>query len=65
MVPRQFGGVSRAIAAAARRLAPAEFAKFTTDKHDELRSISIILKQMVSTAIGREITGEKSLAINN
>ena len=63
--PRPFGGVSRAIAAAARRLAPTEFAKFTVDKHDELRSISILLKQMVSTAIGREIVGEKSLAINN
>ncbi len=63
--PRPFGGVSRAIAAAARRLGPSEFANFTADKHDELRSISIILKQMVSSAIGREIVGEKSLAINN
>ena len=62
---RPFGGVSRSLAAAARRLAPAEFAKFTADKHDELKSISIILKQMVSTAIGREVVGEKSLAINN
>ena len=63
--PRPFGCVSRAIAAAARRLAPGEFAKFTADKHDELKSTSIILKQMVSTAIGREVVGEKSLAINN
>ncbi len=63
--PRQFGGVSRAIAAAARRLGPGEFAKYTSDKHGELKSISIILKQMVSTAIGREVVGEKSLAINS
>ncbi|HEX3100368.1 MAG TPA: DNA repair protein RecO [Pyrinomonadaceae bacterium] len=63
--PRPFGGISRSITAAARRLGPAEFANFTSDKHGELRSISIILKQMVSSAIGREIVGEKSLAINN
>jgi len=62
---RPFDDVSRSIAASARRLAPGEFAKFTADKHDELKSISIILKQMISTAIGREIAGEKSLAINN
>ena len=62
---RPFDGVSRSIAASARRLAPGEFAKFTVDKHDELKSISIILKQMISTAIGREIAGEKSLEINN
>ncbi len=63
--PRPFSSVSRAVAAAARRLAPGEFAEFTADKHDQLRFISIILKQMVSTAIGREIAGEKSLAINS
>lgn len=62
--PRPFSGISRAIAAAARRLAPADFAVFTAEKHDELGSISIILKQMASSAIGREVVGEKSLAID-
>ena len=61
---RPFNGISRSIVAAARRLGPAEFAAFTADKHIELRSISVILKQMVSSAIGREVVGEKSLAIN-
>ena len=63
--PRPFNGASRAIAAGARRLGAADFAAFTADKHDELRSISIILKQMASTAIGREVIGETSLAVNN
>ena len=61
---RSFDGVSRAIASAARRQSPTEFAVFTADKHAELTAMSIILKMMMSSAIGREVTGEKSLAIS-
>lgn len=62
---RSFNAISRGIAAAARRLAPTEFAEFTANKHDELKAMSIILKMMISSSIGREVMGEKSLAINN
>ena len=60
---RPFDGTHRSIAAAARRLAPREFAAFTADKHDALKALSIILKLIVSSSIGREVSGEKSLAI--
>lgn len=62
---RSFDGVSRSIAAAARRLDPREFAEFTSRNHDELKAISIILKLMISSSIGREIAGEISLALTN
>ena len=55
---RQFDGVSRSIGAAARKFSPTEFAAYSADKDDELRSISIVLKMMMSSAIGREIAPE-------
>ena len=61
---RPFSAVRRSIAAAARRLGAAEFAEFTTGKHDDLKAMSIMLKLMISTSIGREVTGETSLAIS-
>lgn len=61
---RQLDGVSRGIAAAVRSLNPTDFAAFTADKHDELQAMSIVLKMMISTAIGREVAPEKSLAIS-
>ena len=64
-ITRPFDGVSRAIATAARRLSPTEFAAFAAGKHNELRSISTLLKLIISTSIGREVIGEKSLAINS
>ncbi|MBK8304956.1 MAG: DNA repair protein RecO [Chloracidobacterium sp.] len=60
---RPFDGISRSIAAAARKLSPSKFAEFTADKDDALKALSIILKLIVSSSIGREVTGEKSLAI--
>ncbi len=62
-VTRPFDATSRAIAAAARKLGPGKFAEFTADEHDRLDAISGILKMIVSSSIGREVTGEKSLAI--
>ncbi len=62
---RQFDGIIRSIAVAARKLSPTDFAVFTADKHDELRTMSIVLKMMISSAIGREVAPERSLAINN
>lgn len=62
---RSIEGSCRVMALAARRLSPGEFTKLTTDKGEDLKYLSTILKQMISHAIGREVTGEKSLAINN
>lgn len=61
---RSLDGTGRAIAAAARKLSPVEFAKFTAAKVDDLRNLSTILKQMISQSVGREVAGETSLAIN-
>ena len=57
-------GSGRAIAAAARRLSPVDFAPFTAGKGEDLKHLSITLKQMISQAIGREVAGETSLAIS-
>lgn len=54
----------RAITAAARRLSPLDFAAFANSSTEELKSLSVLMKQMVSTAIGREVNGEMSLAIS-
>ena len=62
---RVMDGMSRAIAASARRLAPEKFAEFTAGKSDNLRDLSHLLKRMISYSIGREVVGETSLAIGN
>ncbi|MBK8467107.1 MAG: DNA repair protein RecO [Chloracidobacterium sp.] len=61
---RSLSATSRVMALAARRISPSEFANFTADKSDDLRYLSILLKQMISQSLGREVVGEKSLAIN-
>ena len=61
---RVMTGSGRAIAAAARRLSPVDFARFTVGKSEDLKHLSITLKQMISQAIGREVAGETSLAIS-
>ncbi|MEO6655678.1 MAG: DNA repair protein RecO [Pyrinomonadaceae bacterium] len=61
---RVMTGSGRAIAMAARRLSPIDFAVFTTAKSEDLKHLSVILKQMISHAIGREVVGETSLAIH-
>ncbi len=55
---------TRVIAASARRLSPQDFASLTLEKVEELRTLSAIFKQVISQSIGREVIGEKSLAIN-
>lgn len=49
---------------AARRLSPVEFAKFTADKTEHLKDLSVIFKRIISYSVGREVTGEISLAVN-
>lgn len=61
---RVLSGSGRAIATAARRLSPEDFAKFSSSSTEDLACLSIILKQMISRSIGREVTGEISLATN-
>lgn len=61
---RVLEGRARAIVAAARKLPPTEFAKFTEGKQDELEYLSVIFKQLISQSIGREVVGETSLAIS-
>ena len=62
---RSIDAPRRVMALAARRLSPDEFAKLTADKSEDLNYLSGVLKQMLSQSIGREVVGEKSLAINN
>ena len=61
---RTMDATGREIAAAARRLSPVEFAKFTAEKEKDLNYLSMILKQLISQSIGREVMGETSLAIS-
>ncbi|MFT3745194.1 MAG: DNA repair protein RecO [Pyrinomonadaceae bacterium] len=55
---------AREAAISARRLSPAEFAALTQDKQESLRYLSTLMKQLISQATGREVTGETSLAIS-
>lgn len=55
---------SRQTAAYARRYAPAEFARMTVDKTESLQFLSGIMKRLISMSIGREVAGERSLAIS-
>ena len=60
---RVLTGSARAVSVAARRLSPVDFSKFTVECDEDLRFLSALMKQMISTAIGREVVGETSLAI--
>lgn len=62
---RSIAASCRVTALSARRSSPTEFAKLTTDKSDDLKYLSTILKQMISQSIGREVLGEKSLAMKS
>lgn len=57
--------LSRRIASAARKASPADFADLTSGQAAHLDGLSIILKRIISTSIGREIAGEVSLTVNN
>lgn len=61
---RVIDATERAIFVAARRLSPIEFAKFTADKPSHLKDLSVIFKRIISHSVGREVTGEISLAVN-
>ncbi len=61
---RSLSASSRVIALSARRISPSEFSTFTSDKSDDLRSLSILLKLMISQSLGRDVVGERSLATN-
>lgn len=60
---RVLHGSVRAITVAARRLSPTDFAAFTDDNHTDLKNLSVILKQLISQSIGREVKEETSLTI--
>ena len=62
---RSLSASSRLIALAARRASPSQFAGFTADKSDDLRFLSMLLKEMISKSLDREVVGEKSLVTNN
>lgn len=62
---RVIDATHRAIFVAARRLSPIEFVKFTADKPSHLKDLSVIFKRIISHSVGREVTGEISLAVNN
>ena len=48
----------------ALRLSPANFIQFSSDKPDNVRDVSGILKRVISTVIGKEVASEKSFAVN-
>ncbi len=54
----------RATAVDARKFGPAEFAKLTVDRKESLRFLSETMKRLIAISIGREVAGEKSLAIS-
>ncbi len=62
---RVIDSMHRAIYSSARRLSPLEFASFTSDKASYLKDLSVIFKRIISSSVGREITGEISLAVSN
>lgn len=55
---------SRDTAVAARRMAPAEFARSMVNRTESLRFLSDTMKRLISISIGREVAGEKSLALS-
>ncbi|MFN0277775.1 MAG: DNA repair protein RecO [Pyrinomonadaceae bacterium] len=60
---RTLYGSTRLVAQTARKMSPSAFTVFTAEKGEDLKHLSAILKQMISQSIGREVAGEKSLAI--
>ncbi len=57
-------GTHRQMFAAAQRLSPPEFAAQMNSRSSDLIELSRILKRIISQAIGREVVGEKSLALS-
>jgi DNA repair protein RecO (recombination protein O) len=55
---------TRLTAALARKVAPMEFARLTMERTESLRFLSDAMKRLISISIGREVAGEKSLAIS-
>lgn len=58
-----FDAVMRAVARAARKFSPSDFAQLTVNESEHLEQMSLVLKRIISSAAGREITGEISLAV--
>ena len=58
-----FDGNMRAIAFAARRFSPADFARLASNDAEHLTQMSGVLKRIISTALGKELGGEVSLAV--
>jgi DNA repair protein RecO (recombination protein O) len=48
----------------AQKLSPVDFVEWTTDKQDQLKEISAILKRIISNILGKEIVGERILTAN-
>jgi DNA repair protein RecO (recombination protein O) len=60
---RPFDSNARVIAATAMRLSPIDFSLSSTKDREALEYLSIVLKLLISASVGREITGEISLAL--
>lgn len=59
---RVMGGKTREIVAAALKLSPAAFVDHAKGEAERLSGLSNVLKQLISTSIGREVAHETSLA---
>lgn len=55
----------REIFLVAQRVSPAKFLELTTEKGEEVREVSNILKRLISNVLGREAVGEKMLVSEN
>lgn len=60
---RVMDGKTREIIATALKISPTEFVKHAREEDERLRELSSVLKQLISTSIGREVAGETSLAV--
>ncbi|MBP6004764.1 MAG: DNA repair protein RecO [Pyrinomonadaceae bacterium] len=63
--PIAFDGRHREIISAVQRTSPADFAKKFAGSKKELDDLSIVLKRLLSHAIGREIAAERTFVYGN
>ncbi len=61
---RAMDGGHREIFGAVQRLSPAEFARTNVENGLRLAEISVVLKRIISQAIGREVGAEQAYALN-
>ncbi|MEJ7623158.1 MAG: DNA repair protein RecO [Pyrinomonadaceae bacterium] len=59
---REIDASMRSIVIAARRLTPPQFSAFSSASSESLSTLSVVMRQIISHSIGRQLPGEVSLA---